>query len=86
VLVEKEAHAQQYPLTSTPSLSLHQATNRDPVVTLEESDVLVPWTLSARSTCPGGPSLPWAVGHNRYRHVMDEFLSIDTEAQLWWPC
>lgn len=79
-LVEKERTTpQQYPLTlNALTLACNQATNRDPVVTLEESDVLtaVDALREERLVRVVLPSHGRSV--KRYRHVMDEFLSIDT--------
>jgi len=79
-LVEKERTTpQQYPLTlNALTLACNQATNRDPVVTLKEAEVLeaVDALRQEHLVRVVLPSHGRSV--NRYRHVMDEFLSIDT--------
>jgi uncharacterized protein YceH (UPF0502 family) len=79
-LVEKERTTpQQYPLTlNALTLACNQATNRDPVVTLEESEVLVAVDALRQEHLVRVVLPSHGRSVNRYRHVMDEFLSIDT--------
>jgi uncharacterized protein YceH (UPF0502 family) len=79
-LVEKERTTpQQYPLTlNALTLACNQATNRDPVVNLEESDVLVAVDALRQEHLVRVVLPSHGRSVNRYRHVMDEFLSIDT--------
>jgi uncharacterized protein YceH (UPF0502 family) len=79
-LVEKERTTpQQYPLTlNALTLACNQATNRDPVVTLEESEVLVAVDALRQEHLVRVVLPSHGRSVNRYRHVMDEFLSIDS--------
>ena len=78
-LIEKQLTTpQQYPLTANAlTLACNQATNRDPVVTLDEETVLaaIDELRGMRLVRVVLPSHGRSV--NRYRHVVDEIYSLD---------
>jgi uncharacterized protein YceH (UPF0502 family) len=79
-LVEKERTTpQQYPLTlNALTLACNQATNRDPVVTLDDDEVLVAVDVLRQQRLVRVVLPSHGRSVKRYRHVMDEIFSIDT--------